>query len=108
MNIAKIFLQSLGVTSHSKTFLMVCHFQTDSCLNEFGIHLNSSGYPFQKKNVMRSNGLSYLFTKNVICLNGLCYLFEWFALYYPFEKIAQQVPDLFVYTSSSDAFFLMQ
>ena len=88
MNIAKIFLQSLGVTSHSKTFLMVCHFQTDSCANEFGIHLNGSGYPFQKKNVMRLNCLSYLFTKNVICLNGLCYPFEQFGLYYPFEKIA--------------------
>ena len=54
------------------------------------------------------NGLSYLFTKNVICLNVLCYPFEWFGLYYPFEKIARQCPDLFVYTSSSDAFFLMQ
>ena len=34
------------------------------------------------------NGLSYLLTKNVICLNVLCYPFEWFGLYYPFEKIA--------------------
>ena len=38
MNIAKIFCQSLGVTSHAKTFLMVCHFRTDSRSNEFGIH----------------------------------------------------------------------
>ena len=46
MNIAKIFCQSFGVTSHAKTFLMVCHFRTDSRSNEFGIR---SGYPFQTK-----------------------------------------------------------
>ena len=72
MNIAKIFCQSLGVTSHAKTFLMVCHFRT----NSRGIRSNGLGYPFQNKNVICSDGLSYLFTKSVICLNSLCYLFE--------------------------------
>ena len=30
MTITKIFCQSLGVSSHAKTFLMVCLFRTDS------------------------------------------------------------------------------
>ena len=49
MNITKIFCQSLGVTSHAKTFLMVCHFRTDSRSNESGIRFNGLGYPFPKK-----------------------------------------------------------
>ena len=33
-------------------------------LNGFGMHLNSSGYPFKKKFVICSNDLGYLFGKN--------------------------------------------
>ena len=71
MDITNIFCQSLGVTSHAKTFLTVCRFRTDlvSCLN-------GSGYPFKKKNVrttwairlknfvIRSNDLDYPFQKS--------------------------------------------
>ena len=71
MDIANIFCQSLGVTSHAKTFLTVCRFRTDlvSCLN-------GSGYPFKKKFVrttwairlknfvIRSNDLDYPFQKS--------------------------------------------
>ena len=49
MNIAKIFLQSLGVTSQVKTFLMVCHFQTDSRSNEFGIHWTARAIRSKKR-----------------------------------------------------------
>ena len=71
MDITNIFCQSLGVTSHAKTFLTVCRFRTDlvSCLN-------GSGYPFKKKFVrttwairlknfvIRSNDLDYPFQKS--------------------------------------------
>ena len=98
MDIANIFCQSLGVTSHAKTILMVCSFQT------FGIRSNSSGCPFKKncnpferlglsfqeklssvqtawairlkKIVIRSNCLGYPFEKIAICLNGSGYPFE--------------------------------
>ena len=70
MNIAKIFCQSPGVSSHAKTFLMVSRFRTDSRSNEFGIRLNGSGYPFQKKKiVIHWNGPGYLLEKK-------CRLFE--------------------------------
>ena len=63
MGIANIFCQSLGVTSHSKTFLTVCRFRTDlvSVLTARGIR--------SKKIVIRSNGLGYLFREN-------CHLFK--------------------------------
>ena len=78
MNIEKIFCQSLGVTSHVKTFLMVCHFQTDSCSNEFGIRLITARVIHSEKkkcHPFKWLGLSVQ-KKNVICLNGLCYLLE--------------------------------
>ena len=49
MNIAKIFCLSLGMTSHAKTFLTVCHFLMDRCSNGFGIRLKGLGNPFKKK-----------------------------------------------------------
>ena len=73
MNIANLFCQSPGVTSHAKTFVTVCTFWTDSRSNRLGIRLDGSGYPLQKKIVIRSNGLGYLFEKN-------CHLFEWLQL----------------------------
>ena len=86
-------------------------------LNGFGIHLNNSGYPFQKF-CIHSNGLGYLLgksyrpfeqlrlsvpKKNVICLNGLgcpfgknCDLFEWLGISiskncYPFKRLGLSV-----------------
>ena len=58
MDIANIFCQGLGVTSHAKTFLTVCRFRTDlvSIWTARGIRL--------KKILIRSNGLGYLFWKN--------------------------------------------
>ena len=56
MNIANIFCQSLGITSHPKTFLTVCNFLMD-------LVSDGSGYPF-KKIIIHSNGLGYLFGKN--------------------------------------------
>ena len=49
MNIAKMFCPSLGMTSHAKTFLMVCHFLMDRCSNGFGIRLKGLGNPLKKK-----------------------------------------------------------
>ena len=70
MDIANIFCQGLGVTSHAKTFLMVCRFRTDlvSVWTARGIR--------SKKIVIRSNGLGYPFEKLVIRSNGSGYPFE--------------------------------
>ena len=58
MDIANIFCQSLGVTSHEKTFLTVCRFRTHlvSVSTVWGIR--------SKTTVTRSNGFGYLFGKN--------------------------------------------
>ena len=57
MDITNIFCQSLGVTSHTKTFLTVCCFQTHLVSlwtapgirsKKIVIHLNDLGYPFGK------------------------------------------------------------
>ena len=72
-----IYLQRIRINEHSEDIFSVpwSDFScknvpyVDSHLNEFGIHLNGLGYPFQKKTVIPSNGLSYLFTKK-------CCLFE--------------------------------
>ena len=60
MDITNIFCQSLGVTSHAKTFLTVCRFRTDlvSILKARGIR--------SKKIVIRLNDLGYLFEKSCI------------------------------------------
>ena len=79
MNIAKIFCQSLGMTSHVKRFLMVCHFWTDSCSKELVV-LNCvlTAWAIHSKIRMSSVLMAWaIFSqKNVICLNGLCYPFE--------------------------------
>ena len=98
MDIKNIFCQSLGVTSHAKTFLTVCRFQTDlvSVWTGQGTHSKNS-HPFErlglsvreklssvrtawairlKKVVIRLNGLGYPFEKIVICSNGSGYLFK--------------------------------
>ena len=58
MDITNIFCQSLGVTSHAKTFLTVCRFRTDlvSVWTAWGIR--------SKTIVIRSSGFGYLFGKN--------------------------------------------
>ena len=58
MDIMNIFYRSLGVTSHTKTFLTVCRFRTDlvSILTARGIR--------SKKIVIRLNDLGYLFEKS--------------------------------------------
>ena len=58
MDITNIFCQSLGLTSHVKTFLTVCCFQTDlvSLWTALGIR--------SKKIVIRLNDLGYLFGKS--------------------------------------------
>ena len=100
MDIVNIFCQSLGVTSHAKTFLTVCRFRTDSvsvCLNGLGYPFKNNCHPFErlwlsvreklssvrtawaiplKKIVIRSNGLGYPFEKIVIRSNDSGYLFE--------------------------------
>ena len=50
MDIMNIFCQSLGVTSHVKTFLTVCRFRTDlaSIQRKIVIRSNDLGYPFEK------------------------------------------------------------
>ena len=57
MDITNIFCQSLGLTSHVKTFLTVCCFQTDLVSlwtapgirsKKIVIRLNDLGYPFGK------------------------------------------------------------
>ena len=73
MNIAKIFSQSLGVSSDAKTFLMVCRFRTDGRSNEFDIRLNDSGYPFQKKLSSIRMAWAIYSKTNAICSNGLGY-----------------------------------
>ena len=60
MDIGAIFCQSLGVTSHAKTFLTVCHFRMDlvSVSAARGIH--------SKQIVIHSNGSGYLFEKEFV------------------------------------------
>ena len=43
MDITNIFCQSLGVTSHAKTFLTVCRFRTDLV----SVWMARRGYPFK-------------------------------------------------------------
>ena len=86
MNIAKIFCQSLGMTSHVKRFLMVCHFWTDSCSKELVV-LNCvlTAWAIRSKIRMSSvlmawaifsQKMSSVWTACAIRLNGLGYLFE--------------------------------
>ena len=77
-DIANIFCQSLGVTSHAKMFLMVCHNGFGIRSKEIVIHSNGLGYLFSKschrfeKKVIRLNGLGYPFNR----LNDWSYLFK--------------------------------
>ena len=48
MNVARIFCPSLGMTTHTKTFLTVCRFRTDRRSNRFGIRLKGLGNPLKK------------------------------------------------------------
>ena len=63
MAITNIFCQSLGMTSHAKTFLTACRFRTDlvSVGTARGIRSNRL-----KKVVIRSNGLGYPFGKEFV------------------------------------------
>ena len=74
MDITNIFCQSLGVTSHAKTFLTVCRFRTDlvSVLTARGIR--------SKKIVIRSNDLGYLFEKS-------CHPFKRLGIYIRLKKL---------------------
>ena len=102
MNIAKIFCQSLGMTSHVKTFLMVCHFWTDSCSKELVV-LNCVLTAWATRSKIRmwsvlmawaifSQKMSSVWKACAICLNGLGYLFQKKivihsnGLGYPFKK----------------------
>ena len=99
MDIANIFCQSLGVTSHAKMFLTVCRFWTGlvSICMAWGIRSKKNCHPFEwlglsvreklssiqkawaihlKKVDNHSNGLGYQFEKIIIRLKGSGYLFE--------------------------------
>ena len=74
MYITNIFCQSLGMTSHVKTFLMVCRFRTDLYpFEQLGVSVQKklSSVPTTwaiglKKVVIRSNGLGYRFEKEFV------------------------------------------
>ena len=65
-------------------WLIVCRFPTESHSNRFGICLNDSGYPFQKKSchpfkwlgLSVRKKMSSVWTACAICSNGLGYPFE--------------------------------
>ena len=113
MDITNIFCQSLGVTSHAKTFLTVCRFRTDLV----SVWTAWRGYPFKenchpfeqlglsvwkrlssvrmtrairlKKVVIRSNSLGYPFEKS-------CHPFERLGISvwkncYPFKRLGLSV-----------------
>ena len=83
MGIANIFCQSLGVTSHSKTFLTVCRFRTDL------VFVLTARVSVQKKLSSVRTAWAICSRKIVICSNGLGYPFEKNS--HPFELLGMSV-----------------
>ena len=70
MGIANIFCQSLGMTSHSKTFLTVCRFQLDQvsfCFNSSGYPLKKNCHPFERLGLSVRGKLLSVQTAQAIC-----------------------------------------
>ena len=78
MNIVNIFCQSLSVTSHVKTFLTVCRFQTDlvSVWTARGICSSKNCHPFEWLGLSVQKRLSSVWTAWAIHSKGKCDLFE--------------------------------
>ena len=85
MNIAKIFCQSLGVTSHAKTFPMVCHFRTNSSSKELVVFVLTA-WAIRSKIRMSSVQMAWaIFSQKMSSVWTACAIRS-NSLGYPFEK----------------------